>query len=147
MRSLRFPDVDGLRALGLAEAVGRYEARGHADGAVAVGHRLVDERRVDEPGAHHPAQVAGPGDDVAGPDILVQPAVRRALDGGTVRPGDRLRIPGGSGGKENVAVLHFNRKHSPSHLLFTDIARWVEVLQVFYKIFTLHAVNRHGDIP
>ena len=59
--------------------------------------RAVDQRGVDQPRPHHPADAGGPGRDVAGADVLMQVAVNRTLDRRRVGPGDRLGLAGGAG--------------------------------------------------
>lgn len=52
----------------------------------------VEQGSVEEPGAHHPAQVGGPRHNITPPDVLLCPSVHPTAHGRDVRPGNGLRF-------------------------------------------------------
>ena len=62
----------------------------------------VEERGVQQPRAHHPAEVGRPAHDVALADVVVGEGVGAAADRRHVTPRDRLRVSGGARREEDV---------------------------------------------
>ena len=66
---------------------------------VVEGQRsAVQQRGIDQPGAHHPSEVRRPRNHVVTMDVVVVATVHCRLDRRRVCPRDRLRLAGGAGG-------------------------------------------------